>query len=237
MIPNFDFITFDEATHTYFNTEIQKKVPSVTTILNKLKKPFNKEKQLPLSAAKVNLPVEVVAWEWDMKRDIATNYGTRVHEYIENYYNKEPLEGYYPSAIKYLNENADQTIKSEFRVGNHLIAGTFDNLSMRNGEYVLKDWKTNKEFETKSMYKLLPPFQYLDKSELTIYSLQLSIYRKLLGLPISEMEVIHFGIKDYTIYKIPYMEREVNVILKQLENDYSATCSSDKGFDKSIRRQ
>lgn len=235
MILNFDFITFDEATHTYYNKKIKKKVPSVTTVLGKLSKPFDTKYMTAKKEKETGVPAEIIEWSWNCKRDVAANYGSRFHKYMEDMYNFGKGYGFFPSANKYFEDyKNDIVIKNEFRVGNHVIAGTFDNLSMRDGKYILKDWKTNYELSTESDYNLLPPFEYLDKSKLTEYSLQLSLYRVLLNIPIYKMELVHFKTHDYVVYDLPFMEREARMIIKNLENDNSSTRSRTKRIDKPI---
>lgn len=221
MIPNFNFIVFNEAEHSYFNTRTNKYVPSVTTVLDRLKKK-DKDKMLKAGVAKTGIPADILSWMWKTKNNVATNYGSRVHKYIEDICDLKEAKGHFPSVDKYFEDcHKDITVHSEFRVGNDLIAGTFDNLTLRDGKFILKDWKTNAVMTTQSPYKLDYPFRHLDDSKLTLYSLQLSMYRLLLGIEIESMEVVHFGAKDYTVYTVPYMEAEVKKILKNLHNDNS----------------
>ena len=236
MIPNFDFITFDEATHTYFNKKTKKKVPSVTTVLNSLQSPFDMDKQTKLKELETGIPAGIIKWTWDTKREIASNYGSRFHQYLEDHYNLNSPKGYFPSADKYISDySEDVTVRTEFRVGNDVLAGTFDNLSVRgDGRYILKDWKTNADLTLKSDYKLLEPFSYLDKSKLTIYSLQLSLYRVLLDIPIYKMELVHFKAHDYVVYDLPFLEREARAIIQKLRDDNSRTRSRTKSVNKSI---
>lgn len=217
----FDFIQFDEATHSYYNTEIKRKVPSVTTVLGKLN-PFNKGYWLPKKAKELGVSEAELEKQWDDKRDKAAAHGSRFHKYIEDKLQMVETKDKFISADKYLEDyKNDLTIACEMIVGNDCIAGTFDNLALRNGMYILKDWKTNEEFTTSSKYKLKVPYDYLDDCKFNIYALQLSMYRVLLDLPIYKMEVVHFTETDYTVYEVPYMEREARQIIKKLRDDNS----------------
>ena len=52
------------------------------------------------------------------------------------------------------------------------IAGTADYLGLFKESLIIKDWKTNKDFKDNSDYTLVEPFAFLDKSDLTKYTLQ-----------------------------------------------------------------
>lgn len=233
----FDFIQFDEKTHRYFNTNTGKYVPSVTSIISKLYT-FDKAYHLKRKASKLNITPEELEKQWDTKRDNAANKGKVFHKYMEDRLLNRPtdIENYVAESYLATYKN-DVSLHCEMVVGNHLIAGTLDNLSLRDGKYILKDWKTNEKFTTESEYNLAKPFAYLDTSKFTLYALQLSLYRYLLDIPIYRMEVIHFTDTDYKVYTLPYMEREVWQIIKQLEHDNRATYSSSTRIDPSILRE
>lgn len=236
-IASFDFIQFDEQTHRYYNTHISQYVPSVTTVLSKLYK-FDKEYHLKRKAKVLNITPGELEKQWDTKRDNAANKGKIFHKYMEDRLLNKPTDIENYVAESYLSTYKDDvSLHCEMIVGNHVIAGTFDNLSIRDGKYILKDWKTNETFTTQSGYNLSKPFTYLDNSKFTIYALQLSMYRYLLDIPIHKMEVVHFTDTGYKVYTLPYMEREVWQIIKQLEHDNRATYSSSTGIDPSILRE
>ena len=117
-------------------------------------------------------------------------------------------------------------IKSELVIGDCRgggIGGTIDNLSynFKTGKYVLFDYKSNKEVNTKNKYKekLLTPFQHLDNCELVKYSLQLLIYRKILkdnadiDIDVEDCNIIWLSREgEYKLYKILPLENEVETI-------------------------
>lgn len=231
MFKDFSFILFDEARHRYFNTKTSTYVPSVTSVLSKLYK-FDKDYWLPKKAKQLNITVEELEKQWDDKRNRASEKGRIFHKYMEDRLNNIEVDTINTVAEQYLQDyKDDKVIACEMIVGNHLIAGTFDNLSLRDGKYILKDWKTNETFTTESEYNLTKPYQHLDNSKYTIYALQLSMYRYLLDIPIHRMEVVHFTDTDYKVYTLPYMEREIWQLIKQLEDDNRSTHSSTKGSD------
>lgn len=246
MINNFDFIEFDEATHTYRHRVSGTKLVSVTKVIESLHEPFNKDYWLPKKAAEQGISEEELEAVWNEKKQRAANYGTRFHRYMEDKLNLVNTKEKFVAADKYLQDyNEDVAVATEVRVGNHLVAGTFDCVVKRNGRYVLKDWKTNgvDKFTVESKYnkKLLAPFNYLPDCKLTLYTLQLSMYRYLLDLPIWKMELVHFTEEDYKVYEVPYMQSEVWKIMESLDrkqtkkNDDSRTRISTEVFSKPIR--
>lgn len=244
MIRNFDFIEFDEATHTYRHKVTGEKLISVTKLIESLHEPFDKAKWLPKKAKERGISESELEAEWDEKRDRAASYGTRFHKYMEDKLNLVDTKDTFIAADKYLQDyREDLPIATEVRVGNDLAAGTFDCIVKRNGMYVLKDWKTNAvdKFTLDSKKRFLPPFEYLRDSKLVQYTLQLSIYRYMLNVPIWKMELVHFTEEDYTVYDVPYMESEVRQIMESLErtkkkyNDDSRTRISTTFLSEPIR--
>ena len=100
------------------------------------------------------------------------------------------------------------------------MAGRFDNLSLRDDRLILKDFKTNKKIETTSKYKLTNGLSHLPNTEFHKYSLQLSLYKYMLDVD-CDMEVIWFNNDEYQIFEIPYLEKEVEIILNKLRNENS----------------
>ena len=233
-IKDFSFIKFEEDKHRYFNANTGQYIPSVTSVLSKLST-FDKEYWLKVKAKQNNTTVEELEKQWDHSRDTAAKKGKDFHAHMEDYICGKAKKGIYSNADKYFEDySKDVHVSTEVVIGNHLVAGTFDCLAVRDGSYILKDWKTNEKFTTYSTYKLEPPFQYLDNSKYTIYAFQLSLYRYLLDMPVYKMEVVHFDDNSYTVHEVPYLEREVRMLLNKLENDNRSTHSGITGIDPSV---
>ena len=75
-------------------------------------------------------------------------------------------------------------IKSEVVMGDRelWIGGMADQIfyNTKSGMLEIWDWKTNKKIDTYSNFKLEGSLSYLDSSKLTVYSLQLSLYKFML---------------------------------------------------------
>lgn len=90
------------------------------------------------------------------------------------------------------------------------IAGTVDALLLSNDGHRLShvwDWKTGKEFKTENRFQnLLPPFEDLPDSDLSAYSLQLSLYRLIIerntSLEVGDCYIAHLDpVGGYHIHK------------------------------------
>ncbi len=73
-------------------------------------------------------------------------------------------------------------------------AGTFDLLLYHEGKFIIADYKTNKDLH-KSAYgkKMLAPFNNMDDDDISLYTLQLSLYQLALehiGLEIKDLRLI-----------------------------------------------
>ena len=88
-----------------------------------------------------------------------------------------------------------------------MIYGRIDAIFLWNNKLVIFDWKSNEELTTESDFKLLYPFDYLDNSKLTEYTLQVYLYRwileqaYILEKPINGCRIIHLNSKGYSVIK------------------------------------
>lgn len=178
---NFNRITFFEDTHTY---KIQNQVsaaPSVTTLIERFKQPFDKEKWSQIKAQEYGMTPQQVRDSWEKNRIYSATQGTVVHSYIENFYNgkiknydlefilkrvsaedEQRLRKIYPDFIKqfisfYQNNKHLIPIKTELIVGDmdctH-ICGMVDLLAYNTiyETYEIYDFKTSKEINRKSKH-------------------------------------------------------------------------------------
>lgn len=198
--PNF---VFNEEFHTYSYLDPSTMKPvqtfkSVTGFLSQFKKEFDSEFIARQVAKKRGVHQSLVLNEWKQISDTALNLGTRVHKWIEDFYNglnpELPLndEIFLERVLKFkeIHENTLHKftpIHQEFRVFSRKwgIAGTLDALFRLNTNNYVGDWKTNKKFTTDQdsegrRQKLLYPFDDMWDNSLNGYSIQLSLYRLIL---------------------------------------------------------
>lgn len=197
--PNF---VFNEESHTYsyLNPVTKKPVQffqSVTGFLSQFKKEFDSDRIAGMVAKKRGTTKKEVLNEWKEISDTALNLGTRVHKWIEDYYNGEnPAYPEDPIMLDRINKFEQlhreklykfTPVKQEFRVFSRKwgLAGTMDELFKLNLNYYVGDWKSNKKFTTDQdpegrKQKLLYPFEDMWDNSLNGYSIQLSTYRLIL---------------------------------------------------------
>jgi ATP-dependent exoDNAse (exonuclease V) beta subunit len=198
--PNF---VFNEELHTYTYLDNSTGKPiqtfrSVTNFLSQFKKEFNSEFIAKQVAKKKGVHHLDVLREWKQISDVALNLGTRVHKWIEDYYNglnpQLPVnDDVFLDRVLKFKEIHNNTlhkftpVHQEFRVFSKKwgIAGTIDSINKLNNKYYIGDWKTNKKFTSDlesdgRRQKLLYPFDDMWDNSINGYSIQLSLYRLLL---------------------------------------------------------
>lgn len=235
MPTDFDQIKFNEQYHTY--TLDGKRLENVTGLVGKLKQPFDRDGIAARKAAERGITVDKILAEWDRARQDGQNRGTAVHNYIYDRLTQPATldkflalndQAKLPEMVAFdnlwaeLSQIANLT-HAEWIVGDYDlgIAGTVDALLWAtdgSNTCHLWDWKTGKEFNVFSPWgkTLMPPFDDQHECELTIYSLQLSLYRLIIEanfgpdeFPLGDSYIAHLhpaGI--YTIHKaIDFRER------------------------------
>ncbi|MFW6219258.1 MAG: hypothetical protein ACOC33_00190 [bacterium] len=204
----FNNIKFYDEGHLYIKDDTREKYVSVTTLIHKYVKPFDKKYWLPIKAMEYGMTEGEVEEDWIKINKISTVKGSVVHNYIENYlankifkyplqeilneFNYDPIEKSFKISITqfmdFYNTSKNKLIpvKSELIVydDDYKVAGMVDQLyyNVKYKSLQLYDWKTNKDFNYYSKYKekMLEPLTHLDNCHYHIYSLQLSIYKHIL---------------------------------------------------------
>ena len=216
----FNRITFIEKTHSYLIDGKPSNSPSVTRLLKKFKKEFDKEAAAARVAKRVNVSTDQVLAEWELNNLYSTTIGSMLHKYIENYYcnkriefegnfdklgfeEKQKIAKNLPVLINYFqnfyNENSHLIcVKNELVLGDiddTRVCGMSDLLCYNNTTDKLEilDFKTNKKMEKTSKYgNLYYPFDDMSEGEINEYTIQLNVYK-------------HF-IEKYTSLKIDKLQ-------------------------------
>lgn len=231
-------IVFDPGPHTYTNTDTGELYTSVTTVLGKYKKPFDKLFHAERVARRKGVEVQVVLDEWEQIKNDACAKGTKHHEEMEDLINTKGLMRQYVktgvlpdglesqlaySFMEHISKIKDvEQIQSELMVYNHehKIAGTGDVFVDTNRGFFIKDFKTNKRFRYHSYYGdfLLRPLQHLMECEFNIYALQLSMYalfyEQITGKRCLGLEIFYMKNGRWTIIPCNYMKYEVQLMLQ-----------------------
>ena len=191
-------IHFDPEPHHYHVDG--ERLMSVTTVIQKWFPQFDAEAVAKKKAAREGGSYEAFMAEWSRKRDEAAGFGTKAHlmaelilqekdERAADHLAESEREKTYLLAIKQSLARIAlgyEIIESEKIVfsPHYKIAGTIDLLmrSKATGEYVVGDWKTNREIKYAAFRqeKGHGPCSRLANCNFSHYSLQTSAYAELL---------------------------------------------------------
>lgn len=204
----FNRITFVEKTHSYLIDDQPTGAPSVTQLLKRFKRPFDKESASKRVAKKTGQTAQQILAEWEMNKLYSTTLGSMFHKYVENFYcnKKIGFEGNFdglgfeekakigeklPKMVEqfqqFYKENAFlHCVKNEMVVGDiedTKVCGMLDMLcwNEQTDKYEILDFKTNKKMTKVSEYGVLfYPFEHMTEGEINEYTIQLNTYKYLI---------------------------------------------------------
>jgi|TARA_R100000005_G_C4999661_1_gene206430 ATP-dependent exoDNAse (exonuclease V) beta subunit len=229
-----EHIKFNEKYHSYTNIFTGERYISATTLINKFHEPFDPEgKILQRCAEKDGVTVQEKKAEWDKISKEACDYGTYVHNVMEDYLNLQPIgeedEEKYVFTFEEIHVFNRKIITPEKRLWNHeyKVAGTTDVYEDHGKSFNLFDFKTNKEFSFNSKYNkyLLGGLSHLPECKYTTYSLQLSLYAYmeeiLSGKKVGELGIFYYDrkSKEWVMWPTVYMKHEVEYMLNALKTN------------------
>lgn len=213
-------ITFDEEKHKYHN-QFGVEYISVTTLLGEFKKPFDAAKHAQRVAEREGVTTDSVLQSWKTLTEQSHEKGKAHHKAMENYIRFGDIDPQYLDLINSLNKATDgfkATTKTAERLLWHdssHIAGMADLILENDKEFFVMDFKTNKKFTFSNKYgeRLLPPLDFLDYCEFTLYTLQLSMYAWMMeqstGKHCKGMKILYLANNSFTNKKY---WREIPVI-------------------------
>lgn len=201
----FNRVTFVEKTHSYLVDGQPTNSPSVTRLLKKFKKEFDKDTAAARIAKRMRTTVEAVLADWALGNLYSTTLGSMLHKYIENFYcnkriefegnfeglgfdEKKKIAENLPKLIGYFqnfyNDNKHLLcVKTEIVLGDiddTKVCGMSDLLiyNTETDQLEILDFKTNKKMEKKSPYgDLFYPFDDMSEGEINEYTIQLNTYK------------------------------------------------------------
>ena len=196
--PSGQSIEFHPGPHEYrFNGE---SLPSVTRLIHRWFPEFDAEVVAKKKAEREGGSYEALVREWARKRDEAATFGSKIHAMAE----KMILENSHAAADDLAHTEREQSFLSavkealkRIQLGYDFVetekilfspalkvAGTVDLLlrSRSTGEYVIADWKTNREIKYSAFRqeKGFGPCEGIENCNFNHYSLQVSAYGELL---------------------------------------------------------
>jgi hypothetical protein len=201
----FNRITFVEADHTYAIDGEPTNNPSVTRLLKRFKKPFEKEKMAKRVAKRRGITTEQILAEWQLNNLYSTTLGSMLHKYIENYYcnkrvkfegnfeglgfdEKQKIAETLPKLIEYFH-NFYRENEHLLCVKNEIVLGDLDDTKVcgmsdllcynaQTEKLEILDFKTNQKMEKQSPYgDLFYPFDDMSEGEINEYTIQLNTYK------------------------------------------------------------
>lgn len=217
----FKHILFMGADHTYFNARLSRKLTSVTTYKKRWEHEFD-DSWADKKAAEYGTKGDRVRdfWKWESR--VALSKGTALHAFLEALFQRKYIIPAFPPDVRkedmdklldmakaYFKSVEEPVVALEFVLGNDFVGGTVDKLLQGKEGLVLRDYKTGK---VKGGYgKLKAPYQHLEDSSLSKYTLQLNCYRDILenhGFPVERMEIVWFNEEEdnYRIFNIERLD-------------------------------
>lgn len=219
---------FDEESHTYMlENDILK---SVSHVVASQFKPFNARIiAATLERTKGNDPEsryykmnrEDIIQQWAIAGKDAREAGTKLHLQIENFFRYDWATPETPSRewnhfADFITDHPDWVlIGCEVKVHNHKIAGTIDAVFKTNDGNVLVDWKRCKSIDFSGHGRGIDEMMYVEDCNFNKYSLQLSLYRQLIDIPISSCYIVqlHPELDTYFKYKAQNFHMEAKRLI------------------------
>lgn len=243
LFTKFNDITYHDLPHKYYLDG--KELISVTTLIHKYQEDFDEKYWSNYKANQFNLKEYEVLRAWDFINKKGTTKGSIIHDYTENLFLNKKYEypkelilkefGFDPVYYEYeiTKKHVDKfyndvfgkliPIKTECVIYDKesLIAGMFDILfyNVKMNEFQIWDNKTNKDLSLNSNRYLINDLYMLDDSDLTIYSLQLGLYKYIIenntNIKLGQSYLIWYSHnnENYEIIKCKDMSYYINIII------------------------
>lgn len=198
-------VKFNPKTHKYDGGKYQ----PVTAWCSQFHPPFKKKVISKAVGKRDGKDPKKIAEKWTKKGELSTAYGEAIHRTIEYFirYGEKPDQPHLKKCVEAFEKaNTHEDIVPEIVVNNDKLAGTIDQVvRLGNKEVIVRDIKTNGNFNKKAYGKLLKPFQELKNNHLNKYRLQLAVYSYLLkekGLTVKQQEIWHWDGKAFNPIKV-----------------------------------
>lgn len=237
MFEKFSGISLNESDHSYYYKG-HKFRRSVTELISIYTQKFDKEHWSQFVSKRDKISQEEVLKNWEARAASSSEKGREFHLFMEELLNNFIKNSDFES--KYSNRELKQ--KGEFFFQKNIenkkitpisleqpifdleldLAGTVDFFGITHkSEYIILDWKTNREIKLKNTYaKMHAPFDSFDDCSFYHYSLQLNIYRYIIEkhcnitIPYLYFVWFHEDNETYKIFNCIDMKTELDIIFK-----------------------
>lgn len=242
-------IKFREEGHQYWIDGVSGEYVSTTTLIHHSFAPFNSDEVIAKMMKGRNwatspyngMSVEEIKAAWEANRDEAARLGTEMHYFIEVFNNRPDwndearlhemldlgrrellLFSHFMREVVYprgwIPYRCEWTVFHE----TYKICGSIDMLYRDgDGEYIMVDWKRSKEVKTSNWFqKGLGVVSHLDDCNFNHYSLQLSIYKRILaeryGVNVRQLflVILHPKQDEYIMLEVTPLDVEVEEIFQ-----------------------
>jgi hypothetical protein len=171
---------FIESTHQYFNGELE--YLSVTKFISRYERPFNASMVAHMSAKRSGKDKNYYLNLWDLKRDIAVDYGNSIHKAVELWlkYQIEPTQPHLLKAVRKFQEQfGDIEWESEKRIYNsqYQLGGTLDLVSETSK--IIADIKSNDTLKKAKKGNFIKPLNKVKVNNLNKVRFQTKLYQEM----------------------------------------------------------
>lgn len=196
-----DHIYRDEHGRTY---------TSVSKLINKYKKPFEKQAISAAIAKRDGVDQQELLDEWDLKSELSLLRGNYIHEIMEKCLTRPDLApdlNYEIEKLRSILPSGRWVQEKIVADTQNLVAGTIDLITIGDTAQIW-DFKTN-DLDKPAYNNFLEPFQDLEQTKLNEYRLQLSYYKHLVegyGYKVDALKIVNFQKGDIEIMDLEPIE-------------------------------
>ncbi len=220
-------VILDEVKHEYTDNLGNTYTP-VSTLISNYFPEFNMEYWAHICSKKRGINKDDLISQWKTQGKDAAEKGHDIHKYIQakllnQNYNckykdyKDEIDNRILPHLSKLNLKLINTEKLVFN-SNLKIAGTLDALfyQKEKNQYILIDWKTCKTIDLDNKYNEygLKELHDLPNCNYIHYSLQLSLYKKMLGIKNVIPKIVHIKPGKSKSYDVLNLDKYVDIIFK-----------------------
>jgi len=252
LFTSFNDVTFHDEPHKYYVDG--KELISVTTLIHKYQEEFQEDYWSNYKAEEYALSQREVLRAWEFINKKGTIKGSAIHSYAENLFQNKVFP--YPKQL-ILNEFGFDPVLPEYEITKKhvdrfykdvmgklipirtemvvydresLIGGMLDIMfyNIKAKQFQIWDNKTNKKLTLKTERRLKNELYVLDDSDLSIYSLQLGLYKYILekntGIKLGKSYLIWFSHNNdnYEIIETKDYSYLVDIIVNDRINEIKA---------------